>query len=62
MTTPNPGSKEAIELGCKCPVLDNAHGKGYMCIEGIFVYSGECQLHAKQMQEIADNAEEEKYL
>ena len=25
---PKPGSKEAIEQGCTCPVLDNAHGKG----------------------------------
>ena len=26
--TPNPGSDEAIRLGCKCPVLDNEHGRG----------------------------------
>jgi hypothetical protein len=25
---PNPGSKEALALGCTCPVLDNAHGEG----------------------------------
>jgi hypothetical protein len=25
--TPNPGSDEALDLGCKCPVLDNCHGK-----------------------------------
>jgi len=25
---PKPGSKEAIEAGCNCPVLDNAHGGG----------------------------------
>ena len=25
---PNPGSKEALELGCLCPVLDNCHGLG----------------------------------
>lgn len=24
---PNPGSDEAIELGCACPVLENAHGR-----------------------------------
>jgi hypothetical protein len=24
---PNPGSDEAREQGCKCPVLDNNHGK-----------------------------------
>ena len=26
--TPNPGSKEALALGCTCPVLDNHYGKG----------------------------------
>ena len=24
----NPGSEEAVAAGCKCPVLDNGHGKG----------------------------------
>ena len=24
--TPNPGSREAIEQGCTCPVMDDAHG------------------------------------
>lgn len=24
---PNPGSDEAVENGCKCPRLDNNHGK-----------------------------------
>ncbi len=28
MTPPHPGSPEARENGCTCPVLDNAHGKG----------------------------------
>lgn len=27
---PTPGSDLAIEHGCRCPVLDNAHGKGWM--------------------------------
>ena len=30
MTTPNPGSDAAIKMGCTCPVLDNAHGRGVM--------------------------------
>jgi hypothetical protein len=25
---PKPGSKEAIEAGCNCPVMDNHHGEG----------------------------------
>ena len=27
--TPPPGSPEAVALGCRCPVLDNAHGRGH---------------------------------
>jgi hypothetical protein len=26
--TPNPGSPEAVERGCTCPVPDNNHGEG----------------------------------
>lgn len=25
--TPNPGSREAMDTGCRCAVLDNNHGK-----------------------------------
>lgn len=42
---PNPGSDEAIAKGCKCPVLDNAHGRGYLGKPGIFVLSADCPLH-----------------
>lgn len=28
MTTPNPGSDEAIKKGCVCAVMDNRHGAG----------------------------------
>ena len=28
MSTPNPGSDEALDQGCTCPVLDNGHGRG----------------------------------
>lgn len=47
----NPGSDEAVKAGCKCPVLDNAHGKGYMGgvkdDEGdtVFVLNLDCELH-----------------
>lgn len=27
-TAVNPGSKEALAIGCTCPVVDNGHGKG----------------------------------
>ena len=48
MTTnavPNPGSDEAIAAGCTCPVLDNAHGKGYYGKAGVFVYTVGCPVH-----------------
>lgn len=32
---PNPGSDEAIKMGCTCPVLDNAHGGG----DSVFGYT-----------------------
>lgn len=28
MSTPNPGSPEAVERGCICPVIDNGYGQG----------------------------------
>lgn len=40
-----PGSDEAIEAGCTCPVLDNAHGEGYMGQEGVYVYVEGCPIH-----------------
>lgn len=43
--TSPPGSPEAVKLGCTCPVMDNGHGKGYMGVAGIYVYSGACPLH-----------------
>lgn len=49
--TPNPGSNEALDLGCICPVLDNGHGLGYLGgakdAEGntLFVYNLECPVH-----------------
>lgn len=48
---PNPGSKEARDLGCTCPVLDNAHGRGYMGGakdtngDTVFVYRAGCVVH-----------------
>lgn len=49
--TPPPGSPEAVKLGCKCPRMDNGHGKGYMGVAGVYVYSGDCLLHALKPQE-----------
>jgi len=51
MKTPNPGSIEARKQGCTCPVMDNAHGRGYMGgvkdEDGniIFVITEKCPVH-----------------
>lgn len=44
---PNPGSKEAQDEGCTCPVLDNNHGKG---VNGSFWMNGDCPLHGFKEQ------------
>ena len=52
--TPKPGSKEATEQGCTCPVIDNGHGKGYM--GGVkdkdgnvmFVINASCPIHGEE--------------
>jgi hypothetical protein len=41
---PNPGSDEALDKGCTCPVLDNAHGRGYMN-QVYFWINNNCPLH-----------------
>lgn len=40
-----PGSEQAVEAGCLCPVLDNSHGGGYLGNPNVFVYSSECKIH-----------------
>ncbi len=53
--TPKPGSKEATEQGCTCPVIDNGHGKGYM--GGVkdkdgnvmFVINASCPVHGEEV-------------
>lgn len=46
MTTKhNPGSPEAIALGCTCPPDHNANGVGYFGLPGKFVYTIGCPVH-----------------
>jgi len=42
-----PGSKEAREKGCSCPVADNEDMRGVKNANGdpMFVISGACSLH-----------------
>lgn len=43
---PNPGSRLAVEMGCRCPVLDNAHGAGARFGRpGEFWITETCPLH-----------------
>ena len=59
---PNPGSKEAVDQGCICPVLDNSYGKGYYG-SGDFVISMDCPLHTmktKELQEMIGIKDERK--
>jgi len=43
---PNPGSDEAIKLGCICPIADNNNGKG-LEINGqiVFWHTYGCEVH-----------------
>jgi len=43
--TPNPGSDEAIELGCICPVMDNHHGRGSRGDNNLFWVTSNCPIH-----------------
>jgi hypothetical protein len=55
-----PGSDEAIEAGCECPVLDNARGQGsgYTGDDGqpLFWISEACPLHGKKEEETPRDA------
>lgn len=50
MTAPDPGTREAQDQGCTCPVLDNAHRHGYRGVAGVFVYNADCKLHAEEFR------------
>ena len=47
MPNPNPGSKEAEEAGCSCPVYSNNFGEGFEeSGEVCYVVSEGCPLHS----------------
>lgn len=48
---PNPGSDEAVALGCTCPVLDNGRGGGAWGDPGLFWYSAGCPVHDVEQPE-----------
>ena len=41
---PNPGSDEAMAMGCTCPVLDNNHGRHVPWPGGYWV-NEDCPIH-----------------
>ncbi len=44
----NPGSAAAVKRGCRCPIIDNAHGRGAWGSSGddaVFWISETCPLH-----------------
>lgn len=43
-----PGTLAAVTAGCLCPVLDNAHGFGYLAQEGNYVMRLDCPLHGER--------------
>jgi hypothetical protein len=46
--TPNPGSDTALSMGCKCPVLDNGHGRrAPYAPDGWWITQG-CPVHAPE--------------
>lgn len=56
---PNPGSKEAIDAGCTCPVLDNGRGRG-ACGgakgddgQPMFWVHDDCPVHSTKLEESA---------
>lgn len=53
----NPGSPEAIKAGCKCPVMDNANGKGipWGADGPIFWIDPDCKLHANPNDYMEDD-------
>lgn len=46
--TPNPGSDEAIKLGCICPVIDNGHGNEELGRIRGFVMNLDCPMHGSR--------------
>lgn len=42
---PNPGSDEALKMGCLCPLMDNGYGRESMYGPGVWIYVVGCPVH-----------------
>ena len=55
---PNPGSDEALDLGCLCPVLDNEHGNadkvGYYQGIPMFWITVDCPIHVTDIVRVQE--------
>lgn len=49
---PKPGSREALDAGCICPVIDNAHGRGFGEPPQFWIVDG-CPIHRPATPESA---------
>jgi len=45
--TPNPGSQEAQDMGCSCPVIDNSYGSGMDGKHELWVFDPGCPVHGR---------------
>jgi len=49
----NPGSDEALDNGCLCPVLDNGHGKRR---DGLFWMNADCPIHSIKNHTVSEKS------
>jgi hypothetical protein len=55
----NPGSKEALAAGCRCPVIDNHYGRGVPTGDGpVFWITEGCPVHCLPATSLAAAQEE----
>ena len=56
-TIPNPGSKEAEDRGCTCPVMDNHYGEGIRIGEEVVFWRTQgCPLHDPEKENVQSNS------
>lgn len=54
MAEHNPGSNAAIDAGCRCPVMDNNHGKYPPFPPDSWYLSGNCPIHGFTLEQVTD--------
>lgn len=58
LCVPAPGSDAALDAGCRCPVLDNGHGRGFPGGDGKTQYwvNAGCPMHSNPTWEFLSGA------